>query len=141
MMNTLYLSASERLFLEKIPSDVRSGWEVADETGVYIDSPLKQKLRMSLMRLHDPHLLSFKEKAQKVATAEELKNMIADMDLSHVNESDLSALFFAIGPEVISRLIGHTLARATTDEQVEQVASLTLIRHSLYTAFASSRVS
>lgn len=136
-MNTLHLTPAELSVFTSLPDSLREGWKTEHEGLGYVDMPERMELRMALVRLHDPKLLALRQRTQAAQTVEEVASAIASMDLSDVDDDDLASLFFALGPDYLSRLIIHMLQHAKTDKDVEDVTGLTVIRHSILQAFHS----
>ncbi len=134
MMKTIYLTAQEKNIYDALPDDVREGWEVEDETVSYQDSDAKRATRFALLRLHDPKLLAFRDVASKVKNIEDLNVLNQRSDLSDVQDADLAELFFALGPEVLTHLIGFLFPSISDDEALEDIVALTVIRHSFLTS-------
>lgn len=135
-MTTLYLTSMEQQLFAKLSAELREGWVIEGETVHYEDTPEKQMMRIGLVRLHDPVLLALKEKVLQAGTQEHMAALIHSIDLQKVNERDLASLFFAMGPEVLSYLIRSLLREAATDQDIEGITALTVIRHSILNAFA-----
>lgn len=93
---------------------------------------------MHLLKLRDPRLLGFLEKAKKANTVDALAALVLGTDLKKVSDADLAELFFALGPGPIGRCVESMLAAAVKDEDIEGVAALTTIRRSLYQAMIPS---
>ncbi len=104
---------------------------MAEEKAWVEDKPEHRRMRFYLLRLHDPRLRAFLEQAKTRNSAEALAELVQKTDLAEVNDGDLAELFFALGPTTLSMLIEKMLRDAKTDVDVEGVASLTEIRHSL----------
>lgn len=136
-MNTLHLTPAERPLFEALPAALREGWIVEHEGLGYADTPARMELRLALLRIHDPALIELRKKTQTAQTVQEVADAIASMDLAEVDDDDLASLFFALGPDYLSRLIIHLLQTAATDKDVEAVTGLTVIRHSILEAFRS----
>ena len=134
-MTTLFLHEGEREAFDRLPDVLKEGWSVSDERLTYDDSPPRQMMRLSLLRLHDPRLLNLRNKAQTCSSFEQIAALIGGMDLKDIDEDDLAALFFGLGPAVIDELILEQLRDARRDTDIEGVAALSLIRHSILNAF------
>ncbi len=134
-MNALSLTAEEKKMFDGLSAKVKEGWEAQEEKGSYQDSPEKLSTRLALLRVHDPKLLEFQKKAAGLS-AEKLSELIAKTDLTGVTDDDLAQLSFAIGPTILTRLIGGLLQAVKTDDDLEGIAALTVIRHSLLESFA-----
>ena len=136
MNKTLWLTASEQAAFKEISDSVKEGWEVKAETGTVEDTPEKRTMRLALTRLHDPKLLKLREKAQNASSDKELAMLLQETDLQNVQEDDLAELFFALGPESLTTLIGAMIKDAASDDDLEGIVSLTVIRNSLNNAFS-----
>jgi hypothetical protein len=134
-VNILYLTTEERRVFDALAASVREGWEVQEERPIQPDSVLQRAARLSLMRLHDPKLQAFQEKARQLSSETDLLRLAQDMDLSGVSDDDLAELSFALGPVALSALIGFLLRSTKTEKDLQDVASLLVLRHSLIDAF------
>lgn len=130
-MKTLHITPTERKVFDSLPADVRNGWDIEEETQTYSDSAEKQIIRLSVIRLHDPSLIHLREKALEATSIEEVVALIHSMDMRLVNEDDLAELCFAIGPEMLTRLITSLLTKVSNDKEMEAVTALALIRHAI----------
>ncbi|MEK7563177.1 MAG: hypothetical protein AAB544_02170 [Patescibacteria group bacterium] len=136
MLNILHLTDAERAIWRTLKPEIQEGWTVEPENGNFRDSPDRRCMRLHLLKLRDPKLLDFLEKAKKASTVDGLSALIMGMDLKKVNDADLAELFFAMGPGPIGRCIESMLASTAKDEDIEGVAALTTIRRSLYQAMS-----
>ncbi len=137
-MSTLHLTQKERRVFEKLADSLREGWTVESETLTYDDTPPRQMMRLSLVRLHDPKLLALRKQAEKCRSIEEAAVLMAGIDLKDVNDDDIAALFFGLGPAVIDQLIAEELPRVKNDQELEGIAALSQIRHSILSALLSA---
>jgi len=137
-MNTLYLFPAEQTVFDSLSADLKDGWSVEAEEKTYEDSAQKRAIRLSMARVHDPVLMHLRDKAYKAGTVEEVAGYINETDLKRVDEDDIAELFFALGPDIIGRLIAYMLQTAKTDTDIEGIVSLSLIRHEIYQSFAPS---
>lgn len=131
MSSVLYLTADEKKVFDGLSGDVREGWTVEEETSDISDTAEKMSMRMELMRFDDPSLAAFQSKVSGASSLEDLATLIQQTDLSDVNEDSLAELFFALGPVVLTRLIGPLLADVKSDAHMSSLEALTGIRHSL----------
>jgi len=138
MPTPLWLTAEERTFFMTLPAELRDGWELQAETQTFTDTSERRAARLGLVRLHDPALLALRDKAKEASSPEALAALLAEMDLHDVTEDDLAELFFALGPDALTGLIAPLLRAAKTDGDLDDVASLLLIRHSLLASFSSN---
>ncbi len=121
----------EQVLFDTLPDALREGWETEAETLSYEDTPQRRMIRLSLLRLHDPKLLAFREQAKQAQSAEEIAVLMESIDLKDVDEGDLAELFFALGPVTLSLLIAALLRTVKTDTDIEGITALTVIRHSV----------
>lgn len=136
-MSTLFLTASERALYDKLSDGLKEGWAVENEALTYDDSPQKQAIRLSLLRIHDPHLLELRNKVSSATSMDDIAALLSKTNISEVQEDEVAQLFFALGPESLARLIGHLLRHAKTDGDMEGVTALTVIRHTMLESLPS----
>jgi hypothetical protein len=134
---TLYLTESERALWSGISPKLQSQYAVEHEVGNWRDSPGRRRMRMQLVQLRDPKLLAFLESAKAAQSAEALAALLMDTDLQGIADADIAELFFALGPAAVSSLIASMLGRVASDSDLQGIAALTTIRHSLYASLAS----
>ncbi len=133
-MNELFLTAVEQKLFDALSSDLREGWNVELESDSPTETSEHIRMRLYLLQLNDPKLVSFRERIKACETSDALAAQIAKMDLSGVSDEDLAELFFALGPNALSFLIADGLTNAKTDTDLDAIEALMLIRHSLLTA-------
>ena len=138
MLNVLHLTDTERAIWRTLKPEIQEGWTIEPENGNFRDSPERRRMRLHLLKLRDPRLLDFQEKAKKASTVDALTALILETDLKGVNDADLAELFFAIGPGPIGKIVESMLGAASVDTDIEDIAALTTIRRSLYQAMTPS---
>ncbi|MDD3896957.1 MAG: hypothetical protein PHU04_03910 [Candidatus Peribacteraceae bacterium] len=139
MHNALSLTADEQKLFDALPDGLKEGWVITEEQGTYSDTPRHRMMRMQLMHLHDPKMQEFLGKAKATEGDEKaLAALVARTDLSDVSDGDLAELFFVLGPAPLSALILSLLRAVKSDEDIDDLASLTLIRNSLLSALHHS---
>lgn len=136
MSTPLWLTADEQTVFAAFSPELRDGWEVQEETQTFADTSDRRAARLGLVRLHDPALLALRDKAKEASSPEALAALLAEMDVHDVSEDDLAELFFALGPDALTGLVVPLLREAKTDGDLDDVASLLLIRHSLLASFS-----
>ncbi len=134
LMNTLLLTSDEKKVFDALPASLKEGWQVEEEKIFFEDSLESRNARFSLMRLHDPMLLKFRENAERATSEEEVVKMMQEMDLRSVADDDLSELFFALGPTILTGLVDAMLGAVKTDKDLADIDALLVIRHSLLEA-------
>ncbi len=136
-MTVLHLTTAEQVLWARVSKDLQSDWSVETETGTWRDSPERRRMRMQLVKLKDPKILAFLEKAKAAASADDLATLLSETDLQGVMDADISELFFALGPAAVGKLIELMLTTAKTAADIEGIVALTTIRRSLYAALVS----
>lgn len=129
--DALFLTAQEQEVFVKLPEPLREGWVVQQAHAVPQDDPARRAIRLQMLRLKDPGLQAFIRRAQACTAANELAEHLATLKLSACIDADLAEMFFAVGPQTITVLIGSLLSSATTDEQLQDIEALTVIREAL----------
>jgi hypothetical protein len=137
-MNTLHLTAQEHALFSALPSSLREGWEVITETVRFADSPEKRNMRLAYMRLRDPKLHSFCQKA-KMMDATQVASLMATVDLKGVPDEDLLELFFALGPDALTEAIGGMLKGLETPDQLHDLSALSFLRHSILASLTKKK--
>lgn len=132
-MNTLYLTDKESSLFTTLASEVTEGWQVEAEVLPIQDTPEKRVVRMSLLRIRDPKLVMVQQSA-KSGDINTVIDAVKNHDLADVHEEDLKQIFFALGPVVVTKLIESMLPEAKTDQDIEGITALTVIRHALLSA-------
>lgn len=137
MPQTLFLTDSEKAIFDGFEASQKEGWEVQDETLTFQDTEEYRKIRLELLRVHDPKLQDFQKKATEAKNSEEVEELIANIELQNLPEDDLMQLFFAMGPDVLTSFIKVYLEQAKTDDDLEAACALTNIRHALLDSLQS----
>lgn len=137
MENALYLTAEEREAFAALSSQLQEGWKVLDAAPVPEDNPPRQAIRMQMIRLKDPHLKAFVERAKQCESQTDLVAHLATLKPANLLHGDLAELFFAVGPQTLSALVLHLFSQVKTDEDLQDIEALTVIR----TALSEARTS
>lgn len=131
MLTTLFLTAEEQAIYNALPATLQEGWSIEAETQQYKDTQQKRVLRFRLYRAYDPRLRVLMQSFETASSDEELKNILTNASLKDVSDTALAELFFTMGPGPISAFIVAMLKGAKKDEDIERIASLSIIRHAL----------
>lgn len=131
MQNVLTLTPDEKKIFDALSDALKDGWKVEKELPIPLDSPIKRLTRFELLHLRDETLMRLAEHAKKTQEADEIVKFIQEADLSKVSHDDLTELFFAIGPSVLSQAIFDLLGKVKTDDELRDIGALADIRHSL----------
>jgi hypothetical protein len=137
-MTVLHLTTAEQVLWARVPQNFQSDWTVETEAGTWRDSPDRRRIRIQLVKLQDPKLLAFMEKAKITPSADALALLLSETDLKGVMDSDISELFFVLGPAAVGKLIELMLTTSKTKADLEGIAALTTIRRSLYESLIST---
>jgi hypothetical protein len=130
-MHTLHLTTDEKARFDSLSESLREGWSVAEEALTFADTQHRRRLRFEMLRVDDPRLVHFLEKAQQVNTPEEFDALIKATDFTETSDGDFSELVFAIGPDGVTTLLGAAFDTVKTDEDVAYAAELSQVRHGL----------
>jgi len=138
-MMYLHLTKTEKDLFAALPDSVRNGWKTEDEALTFEDTDHRRYMRMSVMKLHDPRLLGLKKKLMELKDKpEEARKVLEDLDIRTVNDDDMLQLFYAMGPAPITYMILSSLQPDATDEDLKNVAALSMIRHMILLAFVEA---
>ena len=139
-MNELHLTPAEQKLFLSLPEKLREGWKVREETQKFEDTKKHLRMRVSFLKIRDPKLHVFQEEIKKAKNEKKIAKLVSEFDLKDVHQADLAELFFALGPKPLFRIIEAILRQAKTDEEVESVAALSLIRNALLRSFIRNYV-
>ncbi len=131
MQNVLTLTPDEKKIFDALSDALKEGWKVEVELPIPMDSPAKRLTRFELLQLRDPALMKLAERAKKTQDADEIVQFVQEADLTKVSYDDLTELFFAIGPSVLSQAIFDLFGTVKTDDELRDIGALADIRHSL----------
>ena len=133
MSHPLFLTTSEQQVFDALSAPMQEGWELQRESQhATRDTPEHQWVRLSLLRLHDPLLKDLQRKALSVTSSQEMAELMCRLDFSRIPEDDLLELVFALGAGALSEIIAELLKKASRDDDLLGVASLTFLRHELF---------
>ncbi|HLD32310.1 MAG TPA: hypothetical protein VJB10_01835 [Candidatus Peribacteraceae bacterium] len=140
MMTELHLTATEQELFITLPKALREGWTVQKEVQQFKDTNKHLRTRVSFIKIRDPKLHVFKEQIEKAKGQKEIAKIVGEFDLKGVHQADLAELFFALGPKPLFQSIETMLRQAKTDEEIESIAALSLIRNALLRSFIRNYV-
>lgn len=126
---TLFLTADERTLFERLPYSLKEGCSVIDDVMEYIDSEDRRRLRMSTVYVQDARLKQFHDKAHSSITIEEATNMLQEIDLRDINQTDVREILYALGPDVLSAIVGLLLRTAGGVDDIHEAAAYSTARH------------
>lgn len=134
-MNTLFLTSAEQPVFANLNSSLREGWTVTPEELTFADSPFKFRMRLELLRLHDPSLVALRERVKQMNDSAAIAHELTSIDPKLVLHDDLMSLFFTLGSGILSLLIGELLADVATDKDVQDLSALTFVRHEILLSY------
>ncbi len=138
-MHMLNLTKIELHLFKALPADVQDGWKTVEETLTFEDTDYRRYMRMSVMKLHDPRLVSLRSKLMELKDdPAAAQKVLDDLDLATINDDDLLQLFYAMGPDPISLMILHLLQPGADDQNVKMASALSIIRHVILLAFVEA---
>ncbi len=134
-MHTLILTPVETSLFAKVDTAMREGWDVQSEELTFDDSPEKFHLRLALIRLHDPALVAFRDRVKTMTKPEEIAAEMQKIAPELLLHDDLAALFFAMGPGMLSMMIELLLQEIENDTDLLRLAALTFVRHEILSSY------
>lgn len=135
-MNTLYFTPSEQKVFSSLSSELQGSWSVELERLTYADTPKRRAFRFQMLRVQDPALVQFREKALVVKNEQEFAALAATVDLKAVSNKDLTHIVFALGPDAMTMIIADLLESAKNQEDMELAAACAALRHGMLESFA-----
>lgn len=132
MHNTLYLTEIEKSVFNALSADLREGWILESEAGAYEDSLEKMQVRIELMALEDPQFMKLKADLAGANSEEEAAKLVQNLEFEKIKDRDMGEIFFALGPNVLTSIIGKLLAEVAVDDDLTVVADFSSVRHMLY---------
>ena len=130
-MNTLYLTADEIKLFDALSDDLKEGWETEEETIVYEDTEEQRNLRLDFMEISDPVAKDIQEKAKGAKSPQDAGAVLEGYDMGNLAEDDMWEVFFALGPDVLTSMIEKFFAEVKDDKGVENISTLSIVRHEL----------
>lgn len=121
--------------LKKVSPALVQGWEVKEETLVFVDTASHRNARMRNLKLENPVLKKLQQESKKKEYTEaDIAALAGSIDLSSLSPHDVEELCFAWGPDVFTKMITEALRTAPPVENLLQVGQLAAIRHGLLLA-------
>lgn len=138
-MHMLNLTKTELDLFNALPVAVQDGWKTVEEQLTFEDTDYRRHMRMSVMKIHDPQLLTLRSKLYELsAKPEEAQKVLDDLDISTVNDDDMLQLFYAMGPDPLTFMILQLLQPGADDESIKMASALSIIRHVILLAFVEA---
>ena len=95
----------------------------------YIDSPAKQRIRIQNMRLQSSYFSDVAKRIHSEMTVSEASEILRSLSMKDIPHADVKEILYALGPDMLSRMILAMLRSAKTDEDMEEIAAYTTVRH------------
>lgn len=129
---TLYLTDEEKTVFDKLSDELKEGWTVETAVIDYEETPQKQRIRFDVMNIQSPALQEFQEKTKEAKTKGEIGVLAAELDFSSFNDVDLTEIFYALGPVSIGILIAQFLSGVQSDEDIQGILGMSILRNLLF---------
>ncbi len=136
LMNTLYLTPSEEKMFSSRSADLQQSWTVTPEVLTYADTPERRAFRFQMLRVQDPQLIQFREKALQAMSDTTFIELASSIDLTRIDNRDLTQIVFALGPDAMGMIITGILQSATMKDDIELAAAFSALRHGMLESFA-----
>lgn len=130
-MKTLILTDVEQVAFSKLSADLRKDCKVQPETIIFQDTQEARDLRLEMMEVTDPTVLHFQRQISEIQSPEQFSSLVSGIDLGTVGDAAINQLLFALGPDAVTILIGRILPNAKSAEDMQGIADLSEVRHSL----------
>lgn len=135
-MESLYLTKAEHALLQQRLPRFTETYVFLEESIIFADSVRRMMLRLALVRLHHPSLITLREKVSTAPTLDDAVAVIAQYDLKGVPDEELSQIIFALGPDVIGQVIWMLIQNSSQQENaLNQIAILSFLRHEVLSAY------
>jgi len=124
-VNTLHLTDGEQKVFAALPEKLKEGWEVQEERSSAYESAEELSMRQQMV--------SFVEFPQVAALAKQVEagSALSTLSLHDVPQEVLPELCFTIGAKGLSVLMASLLKEIRSDEDVEGLMGLSLLRHEM----------
>ncbi len=127
MNNTIFLTADEQSLFQAVPESLREGWTVQSETLDCYESLRQIRMRISLadFKFH-PGVKTILDQISAGESPDKIS-------FEHIGPDVQKELYFTIGARGVAAFIATLLSEISKDEDIEALATLTVIRHELLT--------
>ncbi|MFH1444638.1 MAG: hypothetical protein ABIG34_04620 [Candidatus Peregrinibacteria bacterium] len=124
-MNTLYLTTEEQKMFQALSDELKEGWTVEKEQSTAYETREELEMRQKMS--------SFDEFPQVASLAKQVTegSPLEKLSLQDVPQEVLPELCFVIGATGLSVLITSLLKEIQSDEDVEGLMGLSLLRHEM----------
>ena len=129
-MNALYLTQEEKTLFDGLSADLKEGWEVEEETLVFED-PDDLYMRYQIANFPDPVMQSLADSARGALSPEDIQKVAAGFDFTSLSQEQMAELFFVLGTRITTGMLVTVLKNVDSDEDIEGIAGLTMIRRML----------
>ncbi len=133
-MAALYLTPAEERLFRTLPDAIIHGCDIAQEQLTFQDSYDRRRMRFDLIQLKTPELFEVARRLQGSTSSDEILKLVDSIDIRTADPKDVSRLFFALGPDVISIIINQLLSTAATSDNIDDIGAFTEMRHDMLTS-------
>jgi hypothetical protein len=134
-----YLTAKERLLLERQAKALLKRCMIHDEDHVIDDDPKHRKIRAELFAPTHPVLKrAVTELARRDSTEAEIGSLLSGADLKDVSTEDMLEITFLLGPVGMTSLIFEMLTKPVDRDALDLLAELSELRHHMLFVHDSS---
>ncbi len=131
----MYLTSDEQRAARKVLVDHGNGVTVQEESVRFDDSEDALAVRRSLVAFQSPTLKALLPKLAKATSEAEVKDMLGSVNMDDLSDADVAEFFFLVGPEFVSLQIASLILAASSRADVEAIAALSEVRHTLLQKF------
>lgn len=131
-MKTLYFLPQEQALFDALPDEVKGDFEVKTTEMTYEDTPEKRVARLRLLHFENSGIKDMQAKAINATSEEELQEIATSFDFKQLSQHDLTEIFYAMGPNVMTSLITKQLPEVKTTDDLDGVTALCTFRNFLF---------
>ncbi len=129
---TLHLTKNEQLWFNQFSDALKEGWDVKEETLDSYETDEDLDIRYRLARFH-----AYAPLKKLIEEAKSGKPTM-QMSLKDIPQEMIPTIMFTIGAKGIAAMMSVLLAKSATDEDIKALAQLSMLRHSILEANAST---
>ncbi len=133
-MTTLILTREEKLLYEALPKSLREGWSVREPDVVCHEQLEDLLMRLKVFAPKEFPYTSFLKDGKKINNAKELESVAASFPVEKLSYTQMIDVFFLLGTKIIGGMIVYALKHAKTDEDIEGVMTMSIIRDAQFKA-------
>ena len=133
-MRTLYLTKDEQKRFQELPAKLREGWEIKEPEVICFEEANDLIMRL---KVFVPKGFVFEELAKEASEAQtpgEIMRIASAIPVEKLSYNQMVDLFFVLGTKIIGGMILYALNTVESDDDIEGIAVLSVIRRAQFRA-------